>query len=156
MECQLLWLLLLSVQSLNQYLNDILYNSFQHTAEVMCLWYFFCKREPPSNINWASPAIALNRALPNALNCLYALLTSHINMIGVSGGRQSLYTSRPWGLKPLTELYKACLKSSWKKKSMTLTYSLEPAAIWLTLECLQESARQSGCFLLAFFKYLYP
>ena len=32
-------------------------------------------------------------------------------MIGVSGGRQSLYTSRPWGLKPLTLLHKACLKS---------------------------------------------
>ena len=53
----------------------------------------------------------------------------------ISGGRQSLYTSRPWGLKPLTELHKACLKSRWKKKkSMTWTCSLEPAVIQLTLE----------------------
>jgi len=34
--------------------------------------------------------------------------------------------------------------------------NLEPAAIRFTLERLQESARQSGHFLLAFFMYLYP
>ena len=34
--------------------------------------------------------------------------------------------------------------------------SLEPAAIQFTLERLQESARQSGYFLSAFFMYLYP
>ena len=34
--------------------------------------------------------------------------------------------------------------------------SLEPAAIRLTLERLQESARRSGYFLPAFFMYLYP
>ena len=34
--------------------------------------------------------------------------------------------------------------------------SHEPAAIRFTLECLQESARQSGYFLPAFFMYLYP
>ena len=34
--------------------------------------------------------------------------------------------------------------------------SLEPAAIRLTLEHLQEPARQSGYFLPAFFMYLYP
>ena len=33
--------------------------------------------------------------------------------------------------------------------------SLEPAAIRFTLERLQESARQSGHFLPAFFMYLY-
>ena len=33
--------------------------------------------------------------------------------------------------------------------------SLEPAAIQFTLKRLQESARWSGCFLLAIFKYLY-
>jgi len=34
--------------------------------------------------------------------------------------------------------------------------SLEPAAIRLTLERLQESARRSGYFLPAFFMHLYP
>jgi len=34
--------------------------------------------------------------------------------------------------------------------------SLEPAAIRFMLEHLQESARQSGYFLSAFFMYLYP
>ena len=34
--------------------------------------------------------------------------------------------------------------------------SLEPAAIQFTLEPLQESGRQSGYFLPAFFMYLYP
>ena len=34
--------------------------------------------------------------------------------------------------------------------------SLEPAAIQFTLEHLQKSARQSGCFLPANFMYLYP
>ena len=34
--------------------------------------------------------------------------------------------------------------------------SLEHAAIRFTLEPLQESARQPGYFLLAFFMYLYP
>ena len=34
--------------------------------------------------------------------------------------------------------------------------SLEPAVIRFTLERLQESARQSGYFLPAFFMYLYP
>ena len=77
-------------------------------------------------------------------------------MIGVSGGRQSLYTSRPWGLKPLTWLHNACLKSrSRKKKSMTWTCILEPAAIRLTLERLQESARRSGYFLLAGFGMIF-
>ena len=33
--------------------------------------------------------------------------------------------------------------------------SLEPAAIRLTLECLQESARRSMCFLIINFKYIY-
>jgi len=33
-------------------------------------------------------------------------------LIGVSGGRQSLYTSRSWGLKPLTQLHKS--KHVWK------------------------------------------
>ena len=33
---------------------------------------------------------------------------------------------------------------------------LEPAAIRFTLESLQESARQSGDFLPAYFVYLYP
>ena len=70
-----------------------------------------------------------------------------------SDGRQSLYTSRPWGLKPLT---KHVWKVGERRKFMTWTRSLKPAAIRLTLERLQESARQSGCFLLAFFKYLYP
>ena len=32
--------------------------------------------------------------------------------------------------------------------------SREPAAIRLTLECLQESARQSGCFLIVNFMYV--
>ena len=32
---------------------------------------------------------------------------------------------------------------------------LEPAVIRLTLECLQESARQSGCFLLVIYYYIY-
>ena len=35
-------------------------------------------------------------------------------MIGVSGGRQSLYTSRPWGLKPLNI---NCTKHVWKVSS---------------------------------------
>jgi len=43
-----------------------------------------------------------------------------------SDGRQSLYTSRPWGLKPLTWLHKACLKSKWKNKKNPW---LEPAVI---------------------------
>ena len=30
--------------------------------------------------------------------------------------RQSLYTSRPWGLKPLNWLHKVSLKNKWKKK----------------------------------------
>jgi len=33
--------------------------------------------------------------------------------------------------------------------------SLKPAAIRYTLERLQESARRSGCFLIAIFKYFY-
>ena len=65
------------------------------------------------------------------------------NMIRVSGGRQSLCTSRPWGLKPLNLTAQSMFR--WKKKNPWL----EPAAIRLTLECLQESARRSGCFLLA-------
>ena len=43
-----------------------------------------------------------------------------------------------------------------EKKSMMHQDSLEPAAIWFTLKRLQESARQSGYFLPAFFMYLYP
>ena len=45
-------------------------------------------------------------------------------MIGVSGGRQSLYTSRPWGLKPLTLLHKLVWKVSERRKNPWL----EPAA----------------------------
>ena len=72
MECQLLWLLLLSVQSLNQYLNDILYNSFQHTAKAMV---FVAKGNHHHQL---AHSAAFNRALPNALNCLYTLSMSHI------------------------------------------------------------------------------
>jgi len=34
-------------------------------------------------------------------NMTQAMLLQKLNMIEVSGGIQSLYTSRPWGLKPL-------------------------------------------------------
>ena len=39
-----------------------------------------------------------------SLLCLLAIEVRllNMNMIGVSGGRQSLYTGRPRGLKPLT------------------------------------------------------
>ena len=42
------------------------------------------------------------------------------------------------------------------KKSMMHQDGLKPAAIQFTLEHLQEPARRSGYFLLAFFMYLYP
>ena len=38
-----LWLLLLPMQSSNQYLNDILYNSFQHTAKLIVSTVFVVK-----------------------------------------------------------------------------------------------------------------
>ena len=43
-----------------------------------------------------------------------------------------------------------------EKKSMMYQDSLESAAIRFTLEHLQESARQTGYFLIAIFMHLYP
>jgi len=43
-----------------------------------------------------------------------------------------------------------------REKSMIHQDSLEPAAIRFMLKRLQESAKESGYFLIAFFMYLYP
>ena len=43
-----------------------------------------------------------------------------------------------------------------EKEEKIHDWTFEPAAIRLTLERLQESARRSGYFLLTIFMYLYP
>ena len=119
-------------------------DSFEHAA------IRFMLRRLQESARWSGcflPPYFMYIYPDKSINLFWVINMKFLNMIGLSGGRQSLYTSRPWGLKPLN-----LTAQHWKVSERRKNPWLEPAAIRLTLKRLQESARWSGCFLLAFFK----